>query len=246
MIIYPAIDLLNRQCVRLRQGSFKDVTHYDRSPTEVAKSFEAAGATWIHVVDLAGSRDARHHERSTIEQIASSTNLRPQCGGGVRSVDDVGRLLDLGVRRVVVGSMAADRPDLLETAVAKFGAEAFTIAADVRLDSDSDTMSLPMVATQGWQEGNSLDVWTLVDRIQQLGIQDVLCTDIKSDGMLKGPNWQLYNDALQRFPNIRWQLSGGVSSLADVRKAKSFGLQGVIIGKAIYEGRVVLDQALAC
>ena len=166
--------------------------------------------------------------------------------------------------------MAADHPERLEAAVAKFGAESIAIAADVRFQSSrsdqpqsiveaeseaadaievmklEETVSVPMLATQGWQQGHVLDVWTLIDRTRKIGIKDVLCTDIDRDGMLSGPNWHLYKQARERFPDVRWQLSGGVSSLDDVRQAKSLGLHGVIIGKAIYEGRINLDQALAC
>ncbi|WP_420471534.1 1-(5-phosphoribosyl)-5-[(5-phosphoribosylamino)methylideneamino]imidazole-4-carboxamide isomerase [Brevundimonas sp. FT23042] len=239
MIVYPAIDLRDGQCVRLMHGRFDQVTHYDDAPAKRLAAFRAAGATWAHIVDLDGAEAGRAVQHALIGELATAIDIRVQCGGGVRSVDDVARLLDAGVSRVVVGSLAVSRPDEVLAWIARFGADRITLAIDVKADGDRYVPAL-----KGWTEAADVDLWTALDRYPVGTAKHLLVTDVGRDGALTGPNLDLLAEIHLRRPDLWLQASGGVAELNDLTGARSVGASGAIIGRALYEGRFTVEQAL--
>jgi len=240
MILYPAIDLLNQRVVRLHKGEFDAVTDYGDDPIAVAKGFAQAGADWVHVVDLSGARDGQRNQSDIIGKICA-TGIRVQTGGGVRSKVDVEALLGLGVARIIVGSMAVIQPDQVSDWIRTFGPERICLALDVR---EEDGIYKP--AIKGWSEGSGRGLDGVLAGFDAVVMRHCLVTDINRDGDLSGPNLDLYADLVARYPKIEWQASGGISSLDDIRAVKKLGMAGAISGKAIYEGRFSLEEALAC
>lgn len=234
MIVYPAMDLMGGQIVRLRQGRFDMATAYPVDPEDALSRFAAAGAQWAHVVDLEGARAGAPVQHELIARLAAAAPLRLQVGGGVRSSEHVRRLLDAGVERVVIGSLAVREPELARDWIAKFGPERITLALDVRM-----TAGEPRVAVSGWTEDSGLTLWAVADRFPQG--RHLLLTDIGRDGELAGPNFDLLDEAVERLGHLDVQASGGVSSLADLER---LGTAGVIIGKALWEGRLQLEEAI--
>ncbi len=239
MIIYPAIDLKDGQCVRLTQGDFATATIYESDPLKQAETFAAAGASWLHMVDLDGARAGEMQQFDLIAKIAAASPLKIQVGGGIRSDKTIERLLKAGVARVVIGSLAVKNRILVKEWLRAFGARHFVLAFDIRFQDGQ-----PEILTQGWQHGSHQVLWDVLDAYDGIGLSDILCTDVGRDGMLAGANNELYQAIQGRVPNINVIASGGVSGLADVLALKKLGLQGVVIGKAIYEGRLDLAEAL--
>lgn len=240
MLIYPAIDIRGGRCVRLAQGNFDAETRYG-DPIDQACAFAAAGAEWIHVVDLDGAKDGAARQRRLIGAIVEGARINVQCGGGVRSAADVETLLDLGVARVVVGSTAVKRPEDVLAWLERFGTERLCAAFDVRASGDSFT-----VATEGWTQASGIALNDAIQRYPENILRHALVTDVSRDGMLSGPNTALYADLFARFPHLAVQASGGVSSLADLAALRRSGAAGAIIGRALYEKRFTLEDALAC
>ncbi len=240
MEIFPAIDLQNGQCVRLKQGDFAQATIYESDPLRMADKFTKAGATWLHVVDLDGARDGQSRQFDLIERIAKSTSLTLQVGGGIREKRDVERLLAAGATRVVIGSLAAKNQALVKEWIGKFGPQRIVIAFDVQTQNKAE----PEVLLHGWQNGSNLSLWKLIDDYADSGLKTILCTDVSRDGMLQGTNDALYRSMQERYPAINLLASGGVSGLADVLELKKMGVAGAIVGKAIYEGRIDLADAI--
>jgi phosphoribosylformimino-5-aminoimidazole carboxamide ribotide isomerase len=241
VIVYPAIDLRQGRCVRLTQGMFDTAVEYDTDPIAVARRFADAGATVIHVVDLDGARSQSARQTELVLAIARSTTMAVQTGGGLRSEDDVRRLLEGGVGRVVLGSIAVTDPDLTATLLSTFGADRVALAFDVRLVDGT-----PRVETSGWQGGAHRTLDDVLSALPSSLIRHALCTDIGRDGMLSGPNVDLYRDVCRRYPQIGWIASGGVASLSDFGMLDAAGVAGVIVGKALYERRFTLEEALGC
>lgn len=240
MILYPAIDLLDGKVVRLHKGDFAARTVYGDDPVAVAEQFGEAGAAWIHVVDLSGARDGQRRQSSTIAKLCRR-GLRIQTGGGVRSARDVEELLAIGVDRVVVGSVAVDQPDRVERWLARYGASRLALAFDVK-----QARGRYYPATRGWTETGGITLDAITKRYAAVGLQHALVTDISRDGALSGPNVDLYRHLLDRYPAISWQASGGVAELGDLDAVRAVGVAGAIIGKALYEGRFDLREALQC
>ena len=237
MILYPAIDLMGGRVVRLRQGRFDDATAYAADPAEALAEFAATGAEWAHVVDLDGARTGGPVQHAAIARLAGSAALKLQVGGGFRTRDQIARMLDAGVSRVVIGSLAVKQPDLVRAFLAEFGGERITLSLDFRIDGDK-----PLVVASGWTEASALSLWDAASLYPEA--RQVLLTDVGRDGMLAGPNFALLDEAAERLPGIQIQASGGVGSLGDLRRLRS---AGVIVGKAIWEGRFTLAEALdAC
>ena len=236
MIIYPAIDLIEGAVVRLHKGDFDQLTHYGRDPVAVAQSYGAAGASWIHLVDLDGAKNPQNRQIDLIAKIIDSTGLLVQTGGGIRSDDDVAALINAGAARVVIGSLAVREPDLVRQILQTYGPEKICLAADVIRQKDGF-----FIAMSGWQEASELSLSRFLNTYQAAGLKHVLCTDIDRDGTLQGFNCALYADVKQQFPDLHIQASGGASSLADLQ---NLAADGVIIGKALYEGRFSVTEAL--
>jgi phosphoribosylformimino-5-aminoimidazole carboxamide ribotide isomerase len=236
MKILPAIDLYEGRAVRLRQGRFDAVTVYRDDPVRLAAEYSAA--SWLHLVDLEGSRVGRPVHAELIGEIAKVPGVRVQVGGGLRSRDDVRAVLDAGAARVVVGSMAVRAPDAFAKLLEEVGPDRVVLAADVRLDDSGEAR----VATGAWTEMEDVTAMELVARFPSL--RHVLCTDIGRDGMLSGPNEALY--ARLASLEVELQASGGVSSLEDLRLLRQAGASAAVVGKALLEGRFTLTEALKC
>ena len=236
MILYPAIDLIGGAVVRLHKGDFDQLTEYGTDPIAVAKSYADAGARWLHLVDLDGAKNPQNRQIDLIAKIINSTGLSVQTGGGIRSADDVTALLHAGAARVVIGSLAVRNPDLIEQLLRKHGPEEICLAADVIWQNDAF-----YIAVSGWQEASDLSLFDFLNMFETAGLTHVLCTDIDRDGTLQGFNRSLYVGVKQEFGHLQLQASGGASRLEDLHNLNA---DGVIIGKALYEGRFSVAQAL--
>lgn len=241
-IVYPALDIREGRVVRLLQGDYAQQTTYGDDPLPRAQAFAAAGAGWMHLVDLDAARAGGYTLAPLLSSIAAQTGLQVQTGGGVRSRGDVARILDAGATRVVVGSVSVREPDTVIGWLREFGPERLTIALDARQAEDGRWL-LPV---HGWTETaeDTLDV--LAQRYAEAGMRHLLCTDIARDGMLSGPNIALYQHLARLLPGVAVQASGGVRDADDVAQAKAVGCGGAILGKALLEGRMTLEGALAC
>lgn len=239
MIVYPAIDLRGGACVRLMHGRFDAVTRYDDDPAARLAAFRAAGADWAHIVDLDGAEAGRAVQHDLIGDLAAAIDIRIQSGGGVRSAEDVQRLLDAGVSRVVVGSLAVSDPDAVSGWLQRFGPDRLTLAIDVKADGDRYVPAL-----KGWTEAASVDLWAALDRYPPGSAKHLLVTDVGRDGALTGPNLDLLAEIRLRRPDLWLQASGGVADLSDLTGARSVGASGTVVGRALYEGRFTLEQAL--
>ena len=239
MLILPAIDLRAGECVRLLHGRFDQATRYDADPHARLEAFAAAGAAWIHVVDLDGAEAGEPRQHRLIGELARTGQVEIQAGGGVRSAEDVARLLDAGAARVVVGSAAVQRPQEVVAWLDRFGPEHLTLALDVRLVGDS-----PRVAVNGWSQLADVSLWDAIERLAAGSPRHLLVTDIGRDGALDGPNLELTTEILRRLSQLELQASGGVSSLDDLRAIKRTGAPAVVVGRALYEGRFNLQEAV--
>jgi len=242
MILFPALDLLNGHTVRLSQGRFDAVTTYDQDPLDRLKAYEAAGAQWVHVVDLMGAKAGHPVQTDLIKSICSQTKLKVQAGGGVRQLSHVETLLDIGVDSVVIGSLAAKEPQKVLGWLDSIGCEKITIAMDVQASDDEFE-----VCIGAWEQGSGLSLKALLDHYPVGSLKKLLITDIAKDGMLSGPNCDLMAKVMRWRPDIDWLASGGVAKIADLHALKSINVHGVIIGKALFEDRFTLTEALdAC
>ncbi len=233
MIIFPAIDLYQGKAVRLYKGRYEDMTVYSDRPVQVARYFDSCGARWLHMVDLEGARDGATPNLSIIRQAAAETGLKVEAGGGVRSMETVEAYMEAGVSRVILGTAAVEDRSLLLAAVAKYG-DKIAVGADLR---DG------MVAVRGWRETSGYTADGFLKLLRDIGVKNVICTDISRDGAMRGANLELYA-RLKRDYALDITASGGVSSLEDVRALRDMGLYGAIIGKAYYSGAIELKEAL--
>ena len=234
MKIFPAIDLFGGQAVRLYQGDYNQMTVYDPDPLNTVRKFEAAGASNIHLVDLEGAKTGQTTNLPVIERLASQTGLFLEVGGGIRNMDTVRRYLDAGASRVILGTAAVTDPEFTAQAVAQYGAK-IAVGADLKDGK---------VAIKGWLETGKESWEEFFQRMQDLGVRTMICTDISRDGAMRGTNLDLYRTLTERF-TMDIIASGGVSSLADLRALKAAGAAGAIIGKAYYTGAIDLKEAIA-
>jgi phosphoribosylformimino-5-aminoimidazole carboxamide ribotide isomerase len=240
MDIIPAIDLRNGQCVRLTRGDFAQIKIYERDPVLQAQRFAQAGAQWLHIVDLDGAREGGSRQLDAIERIAQNVPLKLQVGGGIRDEVDLRALLDRGIERVVIGSLAVRAPARIRGWLRRFGPDRIAVALDVRLDETDE----PRVLTEAWQEQSRNSLWALLDVYENDGLKTLLCTDVARDGMLAGPNVELYRTIRSLNPKLELLASGGVRNVDDLIDLAQLGMSGAIIGKAIYEGHVELAGAI--
>jgi len=231
MKIIPAIDIIEGKCVRLTQGDFGQMKIYREDPVDVALEFQDADMEYLHLVDLDGAKKGKVVNWEVIEEIQRRTALAVDFGGGVQTDIEVEQLLDLGVSQINVGSLAIKEPGKFIDWLHKYGSENFILSADVRNEN---------VMINGWLESANYRVLDLVDKFIIHGLEYVTCTDIGSDGMLKGPNFGLYKKLKARFPSIKINASGGISTIDDIKELSYLQLNGAIIGKAIYEGKLNL------
>lgn len=242
MIVYPAIDLRNSQCVRLYQGDYEKETIYHAEPLMVVSDFVSAGAKWLHIVDLDGAKDPTKTQASLIATLIKNCDVQVQTGGGIRTKEQVKRLLDAGVGRVIVGSLAVKNSHEVAKWVEFFGADRLVLAVDVMFDIDCS----PFVAIDGWQTTSRYRLTELIEFYQQYGLKHILCTDIARDGTLHGPNHALYSMLSSRYPELQVQASGGIGLLSDLEMLRMNRTAGAIIGRALYENKFSLREALLC
>ena len=233
----PATDLIGGRCVRLTQGDYTSRKTYYRDPLEAALRFEEAGARRLHMVDLDGAKAAEPQNLAVLERIAAKTSLEVQYGGGIKSRAALRSVFDAGARRAVCGSVAVREPELFARWIAEFGPDRLILGADVR---DG------VVAIQGWTERSERTAPELIETFLPAGLRQVVCTDISRDGMLCGPAVALYADLQRRFPQVEITVSGGVSSPDDIARLEREGLRSVIVGNALYEGRITLEKPGPC
>lgn len=240
MQIYPAIDLKNGQCVRLYQGDFAAAKTYSDDPLAVAEDFIKQGATWLHLVDLDAAKNPVDSQYKLIEKILKTFDIEIQIGGGIREKEQIKNLLELGASRVIIGSQAVYQPESVKSWLNFFGKEKIVLALDVTLVDE-----IPYMATHGWQTKSETKLFDLLDFYQK-NISHLLCTDISRDGTMLGPNISLYLDILKVFPELFLQASGGVSNLSDIQMLKENNMPGVVVGRALYEKKFSLNEALTC
>lgn len=234
MEIIPAIDIIDGKCVRLSQGDYNAKTVYNASPVDMVKQFVDYGFTRIHAVDLDGAKAGRPCNLSTLEKMAeASDDARIEWGGGIKTDYDMRDCVNAGCSFAVIGSVAAKEPELFEKWLTEYGTNMMVLGADLRNGK---------VAVSGWLGDTDLTLDAIVDRFLPMGLSQAIVTDISRDGMLQGPSFDLYVEAQGKYQSVDFTVSGGISSLADVEKCLELGLRRVIVGKALYEGRVTLNE----
>lgn len=236
MVIIPAIDILGGKCVRLTQGNYLDVKVYNNNPVDVALEFQNANLDYLHLVDLDGAKKGSVVNWEIIRKIQEYTALKVDFGGGVKSDTEVEALLDLGINQINVGSIAVKEPAKFKRWIKTYGGENFILSADVRDDN---------VLIHGWLEGTSLTIYELIEQYAGTGLEYVNCTDISSDGMMMGPNFGLYKKLQKRYPHLKINASGGITSIDDLKQLEYIKVHGAIIGKSLYEKKVNLDDLRA-
>ena len=233
MEIIPAIDIIDGKCVRLTQGDYEQKTIYNENPLEVAKAFEGAGLKRLHLVDLDGAKEGTVKNWVVLQQIAASTTLSIDFGGGIKQDKDLKIVFESGAAYATIGSLAVKQRDVFVSWLNEYGADKFLLGADVKSEK---------IAVAGWLETTDIDIFDFLNDYVEHGIQQVFCTDVSKDGKLEGPSLNLYKKVIEQFPSLWFIASGGVSSMDDLYALKSIGCAGAIIGKAIYEGRIQLKD----
>lgn len=234
MQVIPAIDIKDGKCVRLFQGDFDQRTEYSNDPAIIARKFQAMGFSSLHIVDLDGAQSGQQRNRDIVSAIAAETKLTIQVGGGVRDAATISNWLDKGVSRCIVGSVAVANPDLVREWCCEFGGDRVVLALDVRIDGNK----MPRLTTHGWTTSSEMTLWQYLDDYLAIGPQHVLCTDVSRDGAMTGPNLDLYQEIVSRYPTIRLQASGGVRNVADLGRLRVIGAQAAITGRALLDMKI--------
>jgi phosphoribosylformimino-5-aminoimidazole carboxamide ribotide isomerase len=233
MRIIPAIDIIDGKCVRLSQGDYKRKETYHDDPVEVAKSFEDAGIRYLHLVDLDGARSKHIINWRVLEKIASKTKLIIDFGGGIKSDEDIRVAFGSGASQVTGGSIAIENRDLFLEWLKKYGSESIILGADARDGK---------ITTHGWKRQSSTDLLAFVKEYSKAGVTYVICTDVAKDGMLEGPSFETYETLMEKQPGLKLIASGGISCMDELYRLREMGLDGTIVGKAIYEGKITLKE----
>lgn len=233
MELLPAIDVRGGRCVRLLKGDFDSETRYNVDPVALAQQYADLGARWLHLVDLDGAECGEPVILDLVADMRASTGIDIQLGGGVRSYDNLLRALAVA-QRIVIGSLAVTKPELVEAWFDEFGPRQFTLALDVRVTDDGT----PYLTTHGWKRESRTTLWDALARFQPSGLEHVLCTDVSRDGAMEGPNLGLYRDCVDRWPGIAFQASGGIRDVNDLEALAQLGVTRAISGKALLEGRI--------
>lgn len=233
MEIIPAIDIIEGKCVRLTQGDYSQKKIYNEKPLEVAKEFEDAGFRRLHLVDLDGAKEGKVLNWKVLESIAGKTSLIVDFGGGVKTEKDIEIIFESGGALVTIGSMAVKEEEIFISWLKNYGADKFLLGADVKDEK---------IAVHGWQETTAIWVYDFIQKYMEEGMKQIFCTDVAKDGALEGPSTELYKNIIEKFPGLHFIASGGVSSIEDLYELENINCKGVIIGKAIYEGRIKLSE----
>ncbi|MEQ4512442.1 MAG: 1-(5-phosphoribosyl)-5-[(5-phosphoribosylamino)methylideneamino]imidazole-4-carboxamide isomerase [Dickeya sp.] len=241
-MIIPALDLIDGQVVRLHQGDYGQQRQYGSDPLPRLQDYQQQGAQVLHLVDLTGAKDPAARQIPLLKTLLAGVSVPVQVGGGIRTEHDVEALLAAGATRVVIGSTAVKQPELVQQWFARYGADALVLALDVRIDING----VKNIAISGWQENSGITLEQTVERYLPFGLKHVLCTDISRDGTLQGSNVELYREISARYPQIAFQASGGIGSLSDIAALRDSGVRGVIVGRALLEGKFNVTEAISC
>ncbi|WP_033791519.1 1-(5-phosphoribosyl)-5-[(5-phosphoribosylamino)methylideneamino]imidazole-4-carboxamide isomerase [Pantoea septica] len=241
-MIIPALDLIDGKVVRLHQGDYGQQRDYGSDPLPRLQDYARQGATVLHLVDLTGAKDPAARQIPLLKTLLNGVDAVVQVGGGIRTRDDVRALLEAGASRVVVGSTAVKAPEEVKAWFNEFGAEAIVLALDVRIDA----ANRKEVAISGWQEAAGVTLEEVIAWFEPVGLKHVLCTDISRDGTLSGSNVALYQEVTARYPDIAFQSSGGIGGIEDIAALRGSGVKGVIVGRALLEGKFTVSEAIAC
>ena len=233
MELIPAIDLIDGRCVRLTQGDYDDKKVYEQEPVDMAKMYADCGIKRLHVVDLDGAKAKEPCNLRVLERLATETSLDIEWGGGIKSTDALRAAINAGANRVICGSVAVDNAELFASWLQSYGAGHVILGADVRGRN---------VATHGWLKESEMGASEIIERFRPRGLSQVICTDISKDGMLGGPTFELYERLQAEFPEVEITVSGGIGSMDDIRRLNDMGLRSVIVGKAIYEGKINMKE----
>lgn len=236
MIAIPAIDLIDKQVVRLFQGDYQQQTNYSTDPVEYAKTIAASGLEFLHLVDLSGAKAGQVVHQSVLAEIVSETNLQVDFGGGIKTQEIVENLLESGANQVVIGSLCVSQPEIVLSWIKAYGTERFILA----LDTDGVNLKI-----NGWQDQAGVTLEAVMHSFKSFRGLTILTTDIRKDGTGKGPSTELYRDLVQKFPDQRWIASGGVGSISDLEELRTVGCYACVIGKALLEGEITLNELKA-
>ena len=231
--VIPALDILNGKCVRLTKGSFEDAKVYDDDPIAVAKRFAAAGVKHLHLVDLDGAKAGRVVNYNILKEITRETDLEVEFGGGIKSDQDLAQAFAAGAQKVTIGTLAVKNPKLLLSWLQKYGNDRIILGADV-LDG--------IIRIDGWKRETEFKLFDFITNYQWHGIQYILCTDIDKDGMMQGSSLPLYASLLEQFPDLKFIANGGISSIEELQELDQMGCYAAVVGKALYEGKISLEE----
>ncbi|MDC9620600.1 1-(5-phosphoribosyl)-5-[(5-phosphoribosylamino)methylideneamino]imidazole-4-carboxamide isomerase [Xenorhabdus sp. XENO-7] len=241
-MIIAALDLIDGNVVRLHQGDYDQQRTYGNSPLSHLQQYEKEGAKLLHLVDLSGAKDPTKRQMILLRELLADVSVPVQVGGGIRSENDIKSLLEAGASRVVIGSTAITQPELVKQWFQRYGAESIVLALDIRISTDG----AKQIAISGWQENSNATLEQVIEQYLPVGLKHVLCTDISRDGTLNGSNIALYQEISQHYPQIQFQASGGIGNLADISLLPTTGVAGVIVGRALLEGKFTLTEAIQC
>lgn len=231
--IFPSISLLDGKVAKLIDGDYKHIRLFDKSPLDLAKYFEDKGAEWLHIVDLDGANMQKVRNDQTLQVLSAHTNLKVSFSGGLRNSLDVSNVLKSGAKTVTMATLAVEKPDTFMDMLITYGRNRLILGADIKEGK---------IVTRGWQANTNINAWDHIQFFYDRSVQFVKITDVTRDGNLEGPNFELYKDAVERFPNMKIVASGGVRSMADVEKLNQMGIWGVIVARALYEDRIPIDE----
>lgn len=241
-MIIPALDLIDGKVVRLYQGDYRQQRDYGNDPLLCLQDYQQQGAQVLHLVDLSGAKDPAARQIPLLRKLLAGVNVPIQVGGGIRNEQDLYALLAAGATRVVIGSTAVKQPKMVQGWFERYSADAIVLALDVRIDTTGNKS----VAISGWQENADTTLEQVVEQYLPFGLKHVLCTDIARDGTLAGSNVALYQELRQRYPQVAFQASGGIGKLDDIAQLRGSGIAGVIVGRALLEGKFSVEEAIAC
>lgn len=233
MLIIPAIDIIDNKIVRLSKGEYNSATVYNATPLEQAKNYELYGFQWVHIVDLMGSKSGEINVAGIISEIKKNCKIKIEFGGGIRSLQDVDKMMEAGIDKVILGSISVNNKTEFEKIINKYGGEKIITAVDVKDE---------YIAIKGWTEKSSIHISDHIKYCKSLGLKTFLCTDISKDGLLKGPSYDLYEKLQYEFPGSNLIASGGVSSIDDIKKLTEMNMYAAVVGRAIYENKINLKE----
>lgn len=241
-MIIPSLDLINGEIVRLYQGNYNKKISYKQNPISILKKYQKFGVQFVHLVDLTGAKNPHNKQIKILQEIVSSSDIPIQIGGGIRNEKDINTLLELGCKRIVIGSLVINNPKKVKEWIKFYGNNVIVLALDVIIENNGNRK----LKINGWQKQTNITLENILDDFLSINIKHILCTDISRDGTLQGPNIPLYKDIAKLYPQIQFQASGGVGSINDILKLKESGVRSVIVGRSFIEKKINIKDAIIC